>query len=139
MTEQIVRVLSTRSAGPSDAQEAYEIIFIDDASTDGSDIILDALDAAHECVRVFHFAQHCGQTAAFDAGFKQARGDRIVTLDGDLQYDPADILRLLPLSEKFDLVCGLRHRSIFGTITSKSGSVCGIAQRHAVHTRCYPG
>lgn len=101
LTEQIIRVLS-------DAQKPHEIIFVNDGSTDGSDIILDELDATHDVVRVFHFAQRCGQTAAFDAGFKQARGDRIVTLDGDLQYDSADILRLLPLSESFDLVCGRR-------------------------------
>ncbi len=141
LTEQIVRVLSTRSAGPSDAQEAYEIIFIDDASTDGSDIILDALDAAHECVRVFHFAQHCGQTAAFDAGFKQARGDRIVTLDGDLQYDPADILRLLPLSEKFDLVCGRRATrhddAIRGFSSRLANAVRNVVTRdHVQDTGC---
>ena len=101
LTKQIIQVLSN-------TQEPYEIVFIDDGSTDGTDIILDELDAAHDVVSVFHFTKRCGQTAAFDAGFRQARGDRIVTLDGDLQYDPADILRLLPLSKQFDLVCGRR-------------------------------
>ena len=121
LTEQIIRVLS-------DAQESYEIIFIDDASTDGGDVILDKLDAAHEGVRVFHFAQRCGQTAAFDAGFKQARGDHVVTLDGDLQYDPSDILRLLPLSKNFDLVCGRRA-------TRNDDAIRGFSSRLANEVR----
>ncbi len=121
LTEQVIHILS-------DAQQPYEIIFIDDASTDGGDIILDELDKTHESVRVFHFVQRCGQTAAFDAGFKQARGGRIVTLDGDLQYDPADILRLLPLSENFDLVCGRR-------VTRNDDAIRGISSRLANKVR----
>lgn len=126
LTEQIVRVLS-------DAQESHEIIFINDGSTDGSDIVLDKLDAAHDVVRVFHFTQRCGQTAAFDAGFKQARGDRIVTLDGDLQYDPADILRLLPLSESFDLVCGRRATRHDAAIRGFSSRIANAVRNLVTH------
>ncbi len=117
LTKQIVRVFS-------DAQEAYEIIYIDDASTDGSDVILDELEVAHDVVKVFHFVHRSGQTAAFSAGFKQARGNCIATLDGDLQYDPADILRLLPLSDKFDLVCGRR-------VTRNDNAIRGVSSRLA--------
>ena len=134
LTEQIVRVLS-------DTAEPYEIIFIDDGSTDGSDVALDTLDAKYDVVRVFHFVQRSGQTAAFDAGFKQAKGDRIVTLDGDLQYDPGDILRLLPLSEDFDLVCGrrvTRHDDAIRTFSSRVANALRnvVTRDHVRDTGC---
>ena len=124
LTAQIIRIFS-------DQPDPYEIIFVDDGSTDRSGIILDELANAHRHIRVFHFAQRYGQTAAFDAGFRQARGDRIVTMDGDLQYDPADILRLLPLSEAFDLVCGRRSTRNDPTIRGLSSRVAN-AVRHCV-------
>ena len=56
----------------------------------------------------FRFDRNYGQSAAFDAGFKQSTGDLVMTIDGDLQNDPADITTLLPLIRQFDLVCGWR-------------------------------
>jgi dolichol-phosphate mannosyltransferase len=88
---------------------SFELIYVDDGSTDGSSGLLDQLAENHSEVRVIHFNRNYGQTAAFDAGFRHARGEVIATLDGDLQFDPADILRLLPLSERYDLVCGWRR------------------------------
>src|SRR5512132_3298689 len=81
---------------------SFELIYVDDGSTDGSSGLLDQLAENHPEVRVIHFDHNYGQTAAFDAGFREARGEVIATLDGDLQFDPADILRLLPLSERYD-------------------------------------
>ncbi len=101
LVEQIVNAFS-------DTQEVYELIFIDDGSTDGSDLLLDNVAEMYDVIKAFHFSRQSGQTAAFDAGFKQAKGDLIITLDGDLQYDPSDIFRLLPLTRDFDLVCGKR-------------------------------
>lgn len=91
--------------------KSFEVVLVDDGSTDGSSRRMDETQSMHpEIVRVFHFEKNCGQTAAFAAGFKKARGGLVVTLDADLQYDPDDILKLLPLSAEFDLVCGRRAK-----------------------------
>jgi glycosyltransferase involved in cell wall biosynthesis len=91
---------------------AYEVIFVDDGSTDGSFEVLRRLHVANACVRVIRFTRNFGQTAAFSAGFAEARGEIIVTLDADLQNDPADIPLLLDkVRQGYDLVSGWRrHR-----------------------------
>jgi glycosyltransferase involved in cell wall biosynthesis len=89
----------------------YEIILIDDGSEDGTFEQLRGVQASDPRVRVIRFTRNFGQTSAFAAGFAAARGGRIVTADGDLQNDPADIPRLLQLAETHDIVCGWRrHR-----------------------------
>src|SRR5262245_36254560 len=70
---------------------AYEVILVDDGSTDGSFEILKRLQAGDRRVRVIQFRKNFGQTAAFAAGFAAARGRLIATSDGDLQNDPQDI------------------------------------------------
>lgn len=86
----------------------YELILIDDGSVDHTFARLEEIYARDSCVRVIRFARHCGQTAAFAAGFAHARGRLIVTSDGDLQNDPADIPKLLDLAKTHDIVCGWR-------------------------------
>ncbi len=86
----------------------YEIIFVDDGSRDGTFRRLSSVYAGDPHVRVIRFARNVGQTAAFAAGFAYARAGLIVTLDGDLQNDPADIPRLLDLARNHDVVCGWR-------------------------------
>ena len=87
----------------------YEILCIDDGSTDDSFRILADIQARDPRVRVVRFRRNFGQTAAFAAGFAYARGRYIVTTDGDLQNDPADIPALVRrLEEGFDIVCGWR-------------------------------
>jgi glycosyltransferase involved in cell wall biosynthesis len=90
--------------------KAYEILFIDDGSTDGTFAALADLHRRDRRVRVLRFGRNFGQTAAMAAGFEHARGRVVVTMDGDLQNDPADIPALLAqLDQGYDLVCGWRR------------------------------
>ena len=87
----------------------YEIIVVDDGSTDESFEILARLQAEDSRLRVIRFRRNFGQTAAFAAGFAHARGRLIVTSDGDLQNDPHDIPAMIDLLERrYDIVCGWR-------------------------------
>jgi glycosyltransferase involved in cell wall biosynthesis len=86
LVEEIGRALAGRR---------YEIVAVDDGSTDGSLDVLKALKRGHPELHIVAFAANAGQSAAFAAGFRAARGAVIVTLDADLQNDPADIPALL--------------------------------------------
>ncbi|MDB6151608.1 MAG: glycosyltransferase [Chthoniobacteraceae bacterium] len=87
----------------------WELILINDGSTDGSDVLLDAIADKDSAVKVIHFRRNFGQTAAMMAGFDFAKGDIIVPMDGDLQNDPADIpLMLAKLEEGYDVCSGWR-------------------------------
>ncbi|HKH30265.1 MAG TPA: glycosyltransferase family 2 protein [Gaiellaceae bacterium] len=89
----------------------WEVVFIDDGSTDGTFAALTRLHDANENVRVVRLRRNFGKSAALAAGFEQARGDVVVTIDADLQDDPAEIPRLLAkLDEGFDLVSGWKSR-----------------------------
>jgi glycosyltransferase involved in cell wall biosynthesis len=88
----------------------YEIIFIDDGSTDGSADMIEQLAMEYPFITGILFAKNYGQTAALAAAFKEARGEIIVPLDADGQNDPRDIIRLVDkLTEGFDVVSGWRH------------------------------
>jgi dolichol-phosphate mannosyltransferase len=91
---------------------SWEAVFVDDGSTDGSFASLTRLHNAHDNVRVIRLRRNFGKAAALAAGFAQAEGDVVVTIDADLQDDPAEIPRLLAkLDEGFDLVSGWKaHR-----------------------------
>lgn len=119
LTEQLRKALTSPDLP---APLTFEILYVDDGSTDGSGLLLDRLAAQHPEVRVLHFDRNYGQTAAFAAGFRHAAGELIVTLDGDLQFDPADILSLLPFAEQYDLVCGWRkdrHDNLVRKVSSR--------------------
>ncbi|MDO5576457.1 MAG: glycosyltransferase family 2 protein [Fibrobacter sp.] len=89
--------------------QEYEIIFIDDGSRDQSRNVIKSLAKNDKRIKAIFFRRNYGQTAALSAGFKYAHGDVIVTLDADLQNDPADIPKLLhKMSEGYDLVNGWR-------------------------------
>ena len=89
----------------------YELLFIDDGSTDATFELLARFQASDARVRVLRFRRNFGQTAAFSAGFAHARGQTIVTIDGDLQNDPRDIPALVgQLEQGYDIVCGWRLR-----------------------------
>jgi glycosyltransferase involved in cell wall biosynthesis len=88
----------------------YEVLLVDDGSVDGTLERLLEIEGRDRRVRVLRLRRNFGQTAAFSAGFDHARGEIVVTSDGDLQNDPADIPRLVARLEEggFDLVCGWR-------------------------------
>ena len=87
----------------------YEIIAVDDGSTDGSFEMLKQIHQSDPRLKVIRFRRNFGQTAAMSAGFHYAEGDVIITMDSDLQNDPADIPRLLDkIDEGYDVVSGWR-------------------------------
>jgi glycosyltransferase involved in cell wall biosynthesis len=87
-----------------------EVIFVDDVSTDGSSEWLRALARRDARVRLLRFARHAGLTAALDAGYRRARSPIVVTMDSDLQSDPADIPRLVAALHDADAATGWRVR-----------------------------
>ena len=111
--------------------EPWEAVFVDDGSTDGSFGALTRLHAGAANVRVVRLRRNFGKSAALAAGFAVAEGDTVVTIDGDLQDDPAEIPRLLAkLDEGFDLVSGWKTKRrdpwrrrllsrIFNAVTSR--------------------
>lgn len=103
LNEQLLDAINTLNS-------SYEIIYVDDGSDDNSFAILSDLAAQDSHVKVVRLRRNFGQTAAISAGFHHARGDVVVTLDADLQNDPADIPRLVAkLEEGFDVVSGWRR------------------------------
>src|SRR5580765_6498339 len=99
LTEEIARTMTSWG-------RSYEVIIVDDGSTDDSFQILTRLQRSDSRLRVIRFRRNFGQTAAFAAGFNLARGRLIVTSDGDLQNDPADIPALVDLLDRgHDIAC----------------------------------
>jgi dolichol-phosphate mannosyltransferase len=115
--EELTRVAETLS-------HPYEIMLVDDASTDRSLHIIKELAASHEQVRYLSFEANCGQSAALYAGFQNADGDVIITMDADLQNDPADIPKLMQFFGEYDMVNGWRADRQ-DTLSKKVGSRIG--------------
>jgi dolichol-phosphate mannosyltransferase len=91
--------------------QPWEAVFVDDGSTDGTFSALTRLHDAADNVRIVRLRRNFGKAAALQAGFEEAQGDIVVTIDGDLQDDPAEIPRLLAkLDEGFDLVSGWKTK-----------------------------
>src|ERR1700734_112820 len=90
---------------------SYEIVFVDDGSRDATVRVADEIAGADPRVCLVKFRRNYGQTPAMAAGIAEARGEIIVTMDGDLQNDPADIGQLLAkIDEGHDIVVGWRHQ-----------------------------
>ena len=133
--------LSAAFAGDS---RTWEAVFVDDGSSDGTIAALTRLHGANDNVRVVRLRRNFGKAAALDAGFGEATGDVVVTIDGDLQDDPSEIPRLLAkLDEGYDLVSGWKTKRrdpltrripsrIFNTVAGKVSGVhlhdlnCGL-------------
>lgn len=104
--------------------QPYEVIVVDDGSTDASFEILRRLHAQDPHLRVIRFRRNYGQTAAFAAGIAAARGGLIITADGDLQNDPADIpAMLIDIDKGADIVCGWRRERKDPWLTRRVPSV----------------
>lgn len=101
-------------------QRPYEILFIDDASTDRSFDLLANLVETDPHLKVIRLRRNFGQTAALSAGFDEAQGSVIVSLDGDLQHEPEDIPTLLAkIDEGYDIASGWRKERVDNAITRK--------------------
>ncbi len=117
----------------------YEVIAVNDGSTDGSLNVLKTSAAADSKIKVISFSRNFGQTAALSAGFSHATGEVIIPLDADLQNDPADIpLLLAKLAEGYDLVSGWRKDRHDKLITRKipswlANSLIGKITRVKLH------
>lgn len=114
---------------------AYEVLFVDDGSRDGSPVALQRLAAEDPRIRVVRLARNSGQSAALAAGFRHARGAVVVTLDADLQNDPADIPRLLAEMGDADVVCGVRTRRRDTWVRRASSRIANGVRNRLTHER----
>ena len=111
--DQLVKVLGSRPA-------PFEILMVDDASTDGTLELLRSLVETDARLKVIRLRRNFGQTAALAAGFEMAQGEIIVALDGDLQHDPADIPALLDkIDQGYDIASGWRKERVGNALTRK--------------------
>ncbi|MBE2271324.1 MAG: glycosyltransferase family 2 protein [Anaerolinea sp.] len=107
--ENIPHLYTELSAAMDDLGDSYEVVIVDDGSTDGSFIELRKVYERDPHWRVIRFRRNFGQTAGLMAGFEAARGEYIITMDADLQNDPRDIGKLLEKAEEgYDIVSGWR-------------------------------
>lgn len=117
------KVIAAFDAGVRDTAELVEIIFIDDGSRDGTWNAISEASARHEIVHGIRFRRNFGKAAALQEGVNRARGEIVITMDGDLQDDPAEIPRFLEaLRSGLDLVSGwkkTRHDPMGKTLPSK--------------------
>ena len=107
----IIRLVTGIRAAMSTIPQPYELIYVDDASTDESWAILERLGAEDARIRAVRLARNCGQSAALWAGIRAARGRKIATMDADLQNDPAELPKFIAALEHFDCVSGSRQQT----------------------------
>jgi glycosyltransferase involved in cell wall biosynthesis len=122
LIERTMRQMNTAAA--KDAGKNFEVIFVDDGSTDSSFQVLASLHTKHpDIIKVIRFRRNFGKSAALSAGFKEAGGKFIITMDADLQDDPQEIPSLIEtLGNSYDLVSGWkkkRHDSAIFTLPSR--------------------
>jgi glycosyltransferase involved in cell wall biosynthesis len=128
-------------AAMSKLNKSYEILLIDDGSTDGTFVRLTELIQRFPGFKVIRFRRNFGQTAAMSAGFKESRGEIIITLDADLQNDPVDIpLLISKMDEGFDVVSGWRKNRQDTFVNRKLPSIIAnnmISRITGVHLHDY--
>lgn len=114
-------------------QYAWEAVLVDDGSADDTALRIDDLAANDNRVVPLHFTRNFGQSAALIAGMRHARGEYILTLDGDLQNDPVDFPRFLELLEDYDCVCGYRANRHDTWIRKLSSRVANAVRNAVLH------
>ncbi len=116
-----------------EATHDYECLFVNDGSTDGTGALLDELAAGEPRLRPIHLAHNLGQSAALYAGLQAARGEYMVTMDGDLQNDPADVPKVLALLAEYDCVCGYRATRHDSWVRRMSSRIANRARNAVLH------
>ncbi|MCF6284762.1 MAG: glycosyltransferase family 2 protein [Candidatus Hydrogenedentes bacterium] len=111
----------------------YECLLVNDGSTDETAARIDAAALRNSAVRPVHMVQNFGQSAALHAGMCRATGDYILTLDGDLQNDPADFPRFLELLQDYDCVCGYRANRNDHWIRLVSSRIANVVRNAILH------
>jgi glycosyltransferase involved in cell wall biosynthesis len=111
----------------------YEIIFVNDGSTDATQDRIEQMQAKNARIRYVTFRSGVGQTEAFDAGFKTAKGEFIATMDGDGQNDPADLTPMFHALRNTDLVCGVRRRRRDSLKRRLSSKIANTARNWVTH------
>jgi dolichol-phosphate mannosyltransferase len=114
---------------------AWEIVMVDDGSTDRTAAILYEIEAGEARCRGIHLTANSGQSAALEAGFNACRGEMIATMDGDGQNDPADIRRLASLLHlrEVDMVCGIRQRRADSLLRRWSSRLANTVRSAVLH------
>ena len=113
-------------------RDGFELILVDDASSDDTWQEVLGAQQAHLQIRAIRHLQRGGQSAALWTGFRASRGKVIATLDGDLQNDPADLPRLLAELNNCDLVCGVRTKRMDNGLRRFSSQIARVARRVAL-------
>ncbi len=108
--ENLPTLLTEVTAVMQKVNEPYEVILIDDGSTDGSFHIMTSSASMDPHIHPFRLSQNSGQSAALAAGFQLAKGKYVITMDSDLQNDPADIVKMTPFLQTYDMVTGWRQK-----------------------------
>src|SRR2546430_570260 len=108
--ENVNELLSRVAAALARTEKSFEVIIVDDGSSDDTSKLLAKAMNEFRWLRVLRMKQNAGQSAAFEAGFEAARGEVLATIDADLQNDPEEIPRLLPMLNGYDMVCGWRKQ-----------------------------
>jgi glycosyltransferase involved in cell wall biosynthesis len=129
--ENVVPLHAELVAALANVNGGVEWIYVDDGSRDGTGDVLAKVAREDARVRVVHFPENRGQTAALDAGFRAARGEVIATLDGDGQNDPADLPRLLAALANVDVVNGVRANRQDPWLTKLSSRVANAFRNWA--------
>lgn len=113
----------------------FEILLVDDGSTDNTGKLCNYYASSHSVIRSLHLQKNGGQSAALAAGFRAAKGQYIATLDGDGQNDPADIPRLLKLliSKNVDMVAGIRQKRHDNFVRRSSSKIANLIRSALLH------